>query len=95
MRRHRKVGVGKMEAIIESFNSYYIVAQWDKNEKIMQLQYKELLHKCERGNKIAPLRHKCQAMRGTPAEVVQLYSPSKTYPAFVFLLLFYCILEQF
>ena len=32
---------------------------------------KELLHKCERGNKIAPLSHEYRAKRGTRAEGVQ------------------------
>ena len=37
--------------------------QWAKNEK--KVYNKELLDKCERGNKIAPLWHKCWAKWGT------------------------------
>ena len=47
---------------------------------------KELLYKCERGNKIAPLQHKCQEKC---AKGVQFYCPSSTYPAIVLLTLYF------
>ena len=47
---------------------------------------KELLNKCERGNKLEPLLHKCQAKQGTRRrEGVQLYCPSSTCPAILLL----------
>ena len=51
-----------------------------KMEKIVQCN-KELQDKCERGNKIAPLQHKCQVKRGKHAEGMQFYCPLSTYPA--------------
>ena len=36
---------------------------------------KELMHKCERGNKIAPLQHKCKANGGMRAGGMQFYYP--------------------
>ena len=45
----------------------------------------ELLGKCSRGNKIAPLWHEGRAERGPSAEGVQFYCPSSTYPAIVLL----------
>jgi hypothetical protein len=48
----------------------------------------QLLGKCLRGNKIAPLRHEGRAERGPSAEGVQFYCPSSTYPAIVLLVLY-------
>ena len=52
---------------------------------------KELLHKCERGNKIAPLWHKCWVKRGMCkcTEGVKFYCPTSTYPAIVLLVLYF------
>ena len=50
---------------------------------------KELLDECERGNKIAPLWHMCQAKWGTSAKGVQFYCPSNTYPVIVLLVLYF------
>ena len=44
---------------------------------------KELLDKCERGNKIAPLQHKCQVKQGMHAKGVEFYCSSSTYAAIV------------
>ena len=49
---------------------------------------KELLDKCERGNKIAPLWHKCRGKWGINAKAVQFYCPSSIYPAIVLLVLY-------
>ena len=43
--------------------------------KWKKLWNKELLDKCERGNKIAPLWHKCQAKRGTRAKGCHFIAP--------------------
>ena len=48
----------------------------------------ELLGKCSRGNKIAPLWHEGRAERGPSAKGVQFYCPSSTYPAIVLLVLY-------
>ena len=50
---------------------------------------KELLQKCERGNKIATLQHKCWAKQGMSAEWVQFYCLSSTYPAIVLLVIYF------
>ena len=57
---------------------------YEKNFTISSLDSnKELLDKCERGNKIAPLWRKCWSKQSTDAEGVQIYCPSSTYPAIV------------
>ena len=50
---------------------------------------KELLDECERGNKIAPLWHMCQAKQGMHAVEVQFYCPSSNYPAIVLVVLYF------
>ena len=56
----------------------------------VNIQYNnmELLGKCSRGNKIAPLWHEGRAERGPSAKGVQFYCPSSTYPAIVLLVLY-------
>ena len=54
----------------------------------MYLYNMELLGKCSRGNKIAPLWHEGRAERGPSAKGVQFYCPSSTYPAIVLLVLY-------
>ena len=54
-----------------------------------------MLDKCERRNKIAPLRHKCQTKRGMCVKGVQFYCPSSTYPAIILLVLFFQIFLDF
>ena len=49
----------------------------------MAVGNKELLDKCQMGNTIVPLWHKCQEEQD--AERVQFYCPSSTYPAIVLL----------
>ena len=72
-----------LNALAAPFNT-----QWVKMEKYRN---KELLDKSESGNKIVPLQHKRRAKRGMHAEGMQFYCPSSTYPAIVFLVLYYFI----
>ena len=58
-------------------------------KKWKNIAIKELLDKCERGNKIAPLWHMCQAKQGMHAVEVQFYCPSSNYPAIISLILYF------
>ena len=62
-----------------------------------KLSNNELSHKCERGNKITPLWHKCRAKWGKRAKRVQFYCPWSTYPAIVLLVLYFIVktIKQF
>ena len=50
---------------------------------------KELLDKCDWGNKIPPLWYKCRVKRRICADGVQFYCASHTYPAIVLLVLYF------
>ena len=59
-----------------------IVKQWNKVPII------QLLDKCLRDNKIAPLQHVCLASLSTCTKMVQFYCPSRTYPAIPYCTIF-------
>ena len=67
---------------------------WVSINELQVVENKELLDKCQRGNEIALLQHKCRAKRGMCAEGMQLYFPSSTFPVSsnrVISTLFYCL----
>ena len=67
-----------------SIKNYSIVKQWNK------VLITQLLDKCLRDNKIAPLHHPYIALLSTCAKSVQFYCPSHTYAAIP-----YCTIFQF
>ena len=61
------------------YNVVWIATMGKRRFKMQQNCNGELLDKCERGNKIGHLQHKCRANQHTPAEVEQFHYPSQAF----------------